>query len=98
MAGNAAVASLIQETRRTEPVQPPTAPPTQADAAQTPPPGPAPRPDVPEPAARSDEQDFAPDDELAALDAAAEAPAAEAEAPAEGERELVALDAQAELA
>src|SRR5256886_7826099 len=89
MAGNAAVASLIQETRRTEPVQTGTSPPTPEEAAQ-----PAP----PERAASQDSQAFAADDELAALDAAAEAPSVDAESPAEGERELVAQDAQAELA
>src|SRR2546430_406527 len=89
MAGNAAVASLIQETRRTEPVQTGTSPPTPEEAAQ-----PAP----PERAASQDSQAFAADDELAALDAAAEVPSVDAESPAEGERELVAEDAQAKLA
>jgi hypothetical protein len=51
----------------------------------------------PEPTAGEDSQGFVPDDELAALDAAADAPAVQAEAAAEGERELVAQDAQAEL-
>src|SRR5256886_7023959 len=89
MAGNAAVASLIQETRRREPAEEGTPPPTPKEAAQTAP---------PERAASQDSQGFAADDELAALDAAAEAPSVDADTPAEGEREGVAQDAQAELA
>src|SRR2546429_7964076 len=89
MAGNAAVASLIRETRRTEPVQAATL------AAETAPPELTTGGDSP--AAKDNSQDVAGDDELAALDAAAEAPAVDPDAPAEGARELVAQDAQAEL-
>ena len=89
MAGNAAVASLIQETRRTEPAQAATL------AAETAPPELTPGGDSP--AAKYNSQDVARDDELAALDAAAEAPDNDPVAPAEGERQQVAKDAQAEL-
>ena len=89
MAGNAAVASLIQETRRTEPVQAATL------AAETAPPELTAGGDSP--VAKDNSQDVARDDELAALDAAAEAPDNDPVAPAEGERQQVAKDAQAEL-
>src|SRR5205823_3084359 len=85
MAGNAAVASLIQETRRAEPAQPTASSPATAEAAEPPQIGP--------PEAAGVETD----EELAPLDAAAEAPGVETERSAQGERELVARDAQAEF-
>ncbi|TMF85722.1 MAG: hypothetical protein E6I07_10175, partial [Chloroflexi bacterium] len=85
MAGNAAVASLIQETRRAEPAQPTASSPATAEAAEPPQIGP--------PEAAGVETD----EELARLDAAAEAPGVETEPSAQGERELVARDAQAEF-
>jgi hypothetical protein len=92
-AGNAAVADLIARSHQPEPVQAPERPTPEAVAveAQT---SEAEPPEGPTAAPRTGESD----DELAELDAAADAPPEAAQAEPTDEGELVAQDAQAELA
>jgi len=92
-AGNAAVADLIARSPQPEPVQAPGQPASEAGAVETPTSEPSP-PEAPIAVPRTGETD----DELAELDAAADAPPAPAQADPTGERELVAQDAQADLA
>jgi phage-related protein len=96
MAGNAAVANLI-ETRKPEPAAavPQQAPEeTQAEGS---PPVSAEAPPIEDDAVAAPRAGET-DDDLAALDVAADAPPAEGTAAPEGDREQVAQDAQAELA
>jgi len=92
-AGNAAVADLIARSHQPEPVQAAERPTPEVVAveAQT---SEAEPPEGPTAAPRAGESD----DELAQLDAAADAPPEAAQAEPTDERELVAQDAQAELA
>jgi hypothetical protein len=92
-AGNAAVADLIARSHQPEPVQAPE-PPTSAPEAVEAQSSEASPPEAPAVVPRTGESD----DELAELDTAADVPAAAAHAEPTDERELVAQDAQAELA
>jgi hypothetical protein len=92
-AGNAAVADLIARSHQPEQVEAPERSTAEAMAVETETSEASP-PDAPMAVARAGETD----DELAELDSAAEAPPAAAQAESTDERELVAQDAQAELA
>jgi len=92
-AGNAAVADLIARSHQPEQVQAPERPASDAVAVETQTSEASP-PEAPTAVPRAGESD----DELAELDTAADAPPAAAQAEPTDERELVAQDAQAELA
>ena len=92
-AGNAAVADLIARSHQPEPVQAPERPTSEPVAVETQTVEASP-PETPTAVPRAGESD----DELAALDTAADAPPAGAQPEATDERALVAEDAQAELA
>jgi hypothetical protein len=105
MAGNAAVAGLIASSHKPEPVRAPE-PPTQEAVAVEPHPGVTGADGASSAAGEapaSEDTSAAPhagetDEELAELDVAADAPPVGAQPEPAGERELVAQDAQAELA
>jgi len=92
-AGNAAVADLIARSQQPEPVQAPERPASEAVAVDTQTSEASP-PEAPTAVPRAGESD----DELAELDTAADAPPVTAPVEPTDERELVAQDAQAELA
>jgi len=92
-AGNAAVADLIARSHQPEPVQAPERP-IPESAAFEPPTTEAELPEAPTTVPRAGESD----DELAELDTAADAASVAGKAEPTNERELVAQDAQAQLA
>ncbi|HKC83685.1 MAG TPA: hypothetical protein VKD46_06780, partial [bacterium] len=92
-AGNAAVADLIARSHQPEPGQAPERPTSEPAAIETQT-AEAPPAETPTAVPRAGQSD----DELAELDTAADVPAAAAQAEPTDERELVAEDAQAELA